>query len=256
MNEIVIERSGSILRVMLNRPDKKNAMTSAMYAALAGAFKDAAGDDGIHAVLWHAAGDSFCAGNDLGDFLKNPPGPGESPQAILATALLNLDKPLVAAVQGVAVGGGVTLLTFCDVVVAGESARFRTPFVDLALVPEFGSTWSLPARLGHLRAAELLMLGAPFDARRAEALGLVSRVVPDESLLAAATDATKALAEKPAGAVRACKRLMKRMSREPIEQAFRAEAEEFATRVRSAEAQAVFAAFLEKHAPSSTGRRA
>jgi enoyl-CoA hydratase/carnithine racemase len=248
MNEIVTERAGSILHVVLNRPAKKNAMTSAMYVALAEAFKDAARSDDIHAVLWTAAGDSFCSGNDLEDFLKNPPGQGESPQSLLARALLDLDKPLVAAVQGMAVGGGVTLLTFCDVVVAGESARFRTPFVDLALVPEFGSTWSLTARLGHLRAADLLMLGAPFDARRAEALGLVSRVVPDESLLAAAMDATKSLAEKPAGAVQACKRLMKRSSREPVEQAFRAEAEEFATRVRSAEAQAVFAAFLEKHA--------
>src|SRR5258705_348024 len=241
MNEIATERTGSILRVMLNRPAKKNAMTSAMYVALAEAFKDAARDDGIHAVLWHAAGDSFCAGNDLEDFLKNPPGPGESPQAVLMTALLDLDKPLVAAVQGAAVGGGTTLLTFCDVVVAGESARFRTPFVGLALVPEFGSTWSLPARLGPLRAAELFMLAAPFDARRAETLGLVSRVVPDESLLATATDVTKALAEKPAGALQTCKRLMKRTTRESIEQAAQAEAKEFATRVRSAEVQKIFA---------------
>ena len=256
MNEIVTELTGSILRVMLNRPAKKNAMTSAMYVALAEAFKDAARDDGIHAVLWHAAGDSFCSGNDLEDFLKNPPRQGESPQALLARALLDLDKPLVAAVQGLAVGGGVTLLTFCDFVYAGENARFRTPFVDLALVPEFGSTWSLPARLGHLRAAELLMLGTPFDARRAETLGLVSRVVPDGSLLAAATDATKTLAQKPAGALQACKRLMKRISREPLEQAFRAEVGEFATRVRSTEVQAVFAAFLEKHAPGSKERQA
>lgn len=256
MNEIVTERSGSILRVTLNRPAKKNAMTSAMYVALAEAFKDAARDDGIHAVLWNAAGDSFCAGNDLEDFMKNPPGQGESPQALLAKALLDLDKPLVAAVQGAAVGGGTTLLTFCDFVYAGESARFRTPFVDLALVPEFGSTWSLPARLGHLRAAELLMLGAPFDARRAEALGLVSRVVPDESLLATATDATKTLAAKPAGAVQACKRLMKRNSREPIEQAFRDEAAEFATRVRSPEVLSIFAAFLEKHVPGPPRQQA
>jgi len=251
MSEILTERAGSVLRITLNRPAKKNAMTSAMYLELAEAFRAAAADDGIHAVLWNAAGDTFSAGNDIEDFLKNPPGQGESPQTTLMKSLLGLDKPLVAAVQGAAVGGGTTLLTFCDFVIAGESAKFRTPFVDLGLVPEFGSSWSLPARLGDLRAAELILLGAPLDARRAEALGLVSRVVPDASLLTAATETAKALSEKPAGAVQTCKRLLKRSAREATEQAFRFEIEEFAKRVRSDEVKAVFNAFLSKHAPTS-----
>src|SRR6185295_191798 len=174
MSEVLTERSGSILRITLNRPAKKNAMTSSMYVELAEILNDAARDDGLLVVLWDGAGGSFSAGNDIEDFLKHPPGPGESPQAQLASALLNFDKPLVAAVQGVAIGGGTTLLTHCDFVFAGESARFQLPFVNLGLVPEFGSSWSLPARNGYLRAAELIMLGQPFGARLAAEIGLVT----------------------------------------------------------------------------------
>src|SRR6202161_4806074 len=132
---------------------------------------------------WHGAGDSFCAGNDVEDFLKNPPGPGESPQARLMNALNDFDKPLIAAVRGAAIGGGTTMLTHCDFVYAGESAKFQMPFINLALVPEFGSSWSIPARIGYLRAAELIQLGQRFDAQRAAELGLVTRVVPDDQLL-------------------------------------------------------------------------
>ncbi len=256
MSEILTERAGSVLRITTNRPTKKNAMTSAMYLELAEAFTAAATDDGIHAVLWNAAGDSFSAGNDIEDFLKNPPGKGESPQSTLMRALNGLDKPVVAAVQGAAVGGGTTLLTFCDVVIAGESAKFRTPFVDLGLVPEFGSSASLPMRLGDLAAAEMILLGALIDARRAEALGLVSRVVPDASLLAAATETANALAAKPAGALQTCKRLLKRNAREAAEQASRLEVEEFSKRVRSDEVRAIFTAFLEKHASAPKARPA
>src|SRR6267143_3612949 len=187
MDEIVTEHAGSILRVQLNRPTKRNAMTSAMYVALAGIFNEAANDETTRVVLWHGAGDSFCAGNDIEDFLKNPPGPGESPQARLMDALVDLDKPLVAAVQGAAIGGGTTMLTHCDFVYAGESAKFRMPFVDLAVVLEFGTSYSVPARIGYLRAAELILLGLPFDAHRAAELGLVTRVVSDQELLAIAT---------------------------------------------------------------------
>jgi len=119
-------------------------MTSSMYLNMAEILNGAAKDDDVLVVLWDGAGDSFSAGNDIEDFLKYPPGPGESPQAQLANALLNFDKPLIAAVKGVAIGGGTTLLTHCDFVFAGESARFQLPFVNLGLVPEFGSSWSLP----------------------------------------------------------------------------------------------------------------
>jgi enoyl-CoA hydratase/carnithine racemase len=250
MDEIVTERSGSILRVELNRPAKRNAMTSRMYITLASIFGDAAKDERIHAVLWHGAGDSFCAGNDIEDFLKNPPGPGDSPQAQLMNAFIELDKPLVAAVQGAAIGGGTTMLMHCDFVYAGESAKFQMPFLNLALVPEFGSSCSIPARIGHVRAAELILLGLPFDARRAADLGLVTQVVPDQNVLAAATETASKLATKPASALQASKRLLKRPFREQIKAAIKAENEEFSAQVRSADAKEALTAFLEKRLPN------
>src|SRR6202021_1264328 len=154
MDEIITERSEGILRVKLNRPKKRNAMTSSMYVTLADVFNDAAKDERTRVGLWHGAGDSFCAGNDLEDFLKNPPGPGDSPQARLMNALVDFDKPIVVAVHGARDSGGTTMLTLCGFVYAGESAKFRMQFIDLALAPEFGSTCSLPAKRLHLRAAE------------------------------------------------------------------------------------------------------
>src|SRR6266700_7958254 len=133
MDEIITELSGSILRVELNRPSKRNAMTSRMYVTLADVFNDAAQDQGTRVVLWHGAGDSFCAGNDVEDFLKNPPGPGESPQAGLMNAFVNFDKPVVVAVQGAAIGGGTTMLTHCDFIYSGEGAKFQMPFINLAV---------------------------------------------------------------------------------------------------------------------------
>src|SRR5881394_2304323 len=170
MSDILTECSGNILRIQLNRPARENAMTLAMYSTLADLFNAAAKDDQIRVVLWHGAGDSFSAGNDIQDFLKNPPGAGESPQARLIQALINFDKPIVAAVQGAAIGGGSTMLTHCDFVLAGENAKFQLPFVNLALVPEFGSSFTFPARAGYLRAAELILTGQFFDARRAAEL--------------------------------------------------------------------------------------
>src|SRR6266498_5313313 len=216
MSDIVTERSESVLRVQLNRPASKNAMTSAMYITLADLFNTAAQDDQIRAVLWHGAGDSFCAGNDIGDFIKNPPGAEESPQALLMKALINFDKPIVAAVQGAAIGGGTTMLTHCDFVFAGESAKFQMPFINLAVVPEFGSSYALPARIGHIRAAQLILLGLPFDARRAVDLGFATQVVPDQDLLTTASETARKLAAKPAGALQASKRLLKRSFREQI----------------------------------------
>ncbi len=252
MSDILTERAGSILRVTLNRPAKKNAMTSGMYVTFAEILNDAAKNEEIRVVLWSGAGDSFSAGNDLQDFLKNPPGPGESPQAQLANALLNFDKPLIAAVQGVAIGGGTTLLTHCDFVYAGANAKFQLPFVNLGLVPEFGSSWSLPARGGYLRAAELIMLGQPFGATLAAEIGLVTEVVPDARVLDTAIETASKLAAKPPGALQACKRLMKHSQREQIAQAIKVENEEFASRVRSAEAKEAFTAFIEKRRPDFT----
>jgi len=256
MNEILTETSGSILRVTVNRPAKKNAMTSAMYNSLADVFNNAAKDDEINVVIWDAAGDSFSAGNDVEDFLKNPPGPGESPQARLGNALMNLDKPVIAVVKGAAVGGGTTLLTHCDFVYAGESAKFQLPFVNLGLVPEFGSSWSLPVRFGYIRAAELFMLGQPFNAELAAEIGLVTRVVPDAELSATASQTAEKLAAKPIGALRATKKLLRDSSRELVEQAIKAETEEFASRVRSAEVKEVLTAFMEKRPPNFSKAKA
>src|SRR6266852_8718411 len=178
-------------------------MTSGMYIDLAGILNDAARDASTRVVLWHGAGESFCAGNEIEDFLKNPPGPGESPQARLENALVDFDKPLIAAVQGAAIGGGTTMLTHCDFVYAGESAKFQMPFINLGLVPEFGSTCSVPMRMGHVRAAELILLGLPFDARRAAELGLVTQFVSDKDVLARATETARKLAAKPAHALQA-----------------------------------------------------
>jgi len=252
MVDIVTEHAGSILRIQLNRPKRRNAMTSAMYVALAGIFNEAANDENTRVVLWHGAGDSFCAGNDIEDFLKNPPGPGESPQAKLMAALVNFDKPIVVAVQGAAIGGGTTMLTHCDFIYAAESAKFQMPFINLALVPEFGSSCSVSARIGHVRAAELILLGAPFDARRAAELGLVTKVLSDKDVLATATETAGKLAAKPAAALQASKRLMKQSFREQIKEAMKAENEAFSTQVRSADAKEALTAFLEKRKPDFT----
>jgi enoyl-CoA hydratase/carnithine racemase len=227
-----------------------------MYNALADVFVNAGNDEAIHVVIWDAAGDSFSAGNDVEDFLKNPPGPGESPQARLGNALINLDKPVIAAVQGAAIGGGTTLLTHCDFVYAGESAKFQLPFVNLGLVPEFGSSFSLPARFGYVRAAELFMLGQPFNAELAAAIGLVTRVVPDAELSDTATQTAEKLAAKPIGALRATKKLLRGSSREQLEQSIKAETEEFSSRVRSAEVKEVLTAFMEKRPPNFKTARA
>src|SRR5271154_5842376 len=197
MSDIVTELSDRVLRIQLNRPARKNAMTAGMYTTLADLLEGADQNDEVRVVLWHGAGASFCAGNDIEDFLKTPPAPGGSPQGRLTEALIGFGKPLVAAVQGAAIGGGTTMLTHCDFVYAGESAKFQMPFVNLALVPEFGSSYTIPARAGYLRAAELILTGQSFDAREAADLGVVTRVVADQELLATATDTARKLAQKP-----------------------------------------------------------
>jgi enoyl-CoA hydratase/carnithine racemase len=256
MNELLTERSGNILRVQFNRPAKKNAMTLAMYSGLADLLNEADKDEAINVVLVYGAGDCFTAGNDLEDFVKNPPGPGDSPQAQLISALINFSKPLVAAVHGVAVGGGTTILSHFDFVYAADNTKFQVPFINLALVPEFGSSYLLPRHLGYLQAAELLMLGEPFSAARANELGLVTAVVPSSEFLARATETAQKLARKPVAALRAGKDLMKRPEREQLEQSVARETEEFAAHVRSAETKEAIAAFFEKRPPDFSRTKA
>jgi enoyl-CoA hydratase/carnithine racemase len=250
MTDIVTERTDGILRVQLNRPAQKNAMTSAMYANLADILNEADKDDAIRVVLWQSIGNVFCAGNDVVDFLKNPPRPGAFPQGLLMDAFVKFEKPIVAAVQGAAIGGGTTMLTHCDFVYAVESAKFQLPFINLALVPEFGSSFSIPARVGHLRAAELYLLGEPFTATRAAELGLVTCVVPDADLLTTATAIAQKLAAKPNGALLASKRLLKEASIGQLKEAIKSESQEFMKRVTSADAKEALSAFLEKRPPN------
>src|SRR4051794_4161758 len=252
MSDIVTQRTGSILSVQFNRPEKKNALTTSMYQTVADLLDAAAKDDGTHVMLLHGAGDSFSAGNDIADFLKNPPRGDDSPQSRFTEALMNFDKPLIAAVHGVAIGSGATMLTHCDFVYAAEQSTFQLPFVKLAVVPELGTSYSLPAQLGYVAAAELILLGLPFYARRAAQLGFVTRIVPDASVLATAEETAQQLAQLPAGALRASKRLMKRFSREQTAAAVKAENQEFAARVRSADAKEALTAFLEKRRPDFT----
>ena len=250
MSDILTESTDGILRVQLNRPAQKNAMTSAMYTNLADILNKADKDDAIRVVLWHSTGNVFCAGNDVVDFLKNPPRPDAFPQGLLMDAFVKFEKPIVAAVQGAAIGGGTTMLTHCDFIYAVESAKFQLPFINLALVPEFGSSFSVPARIGHIHAAELFLLGEPFTAARALELGLVTRVVPDRDLMATATATAQKLAAKPSSALRACKRLIKRASIGQLKETVKVELQEFAERLRSADAKEAFSAFLEKRPPN------
>ena len=249
MSDIITERSGAILHIQFNRPAQKNAMTSAMYTNMADILNDANKDDTIRVVLWSGAGDAFCAGTDAVDFLKNPPSPSAYPMGQLMDAFVAFEKPFVAAVQGAAIGGGTTMLTHCDFVYAGESAKFQLSFINLGLVPECGSSHSIPARVGHLRAAELYLLGEPFTAARAAEIGLVTRVVADADLLATATKTAQKLAAKPHGALLATRRLIKQASIGEIKAAMEIENQEFMQRVTSADAKEALSAFLEKRPP-------
>src|SRR5258708_17348727 len=228
-------------------------MTFNMYTTLADLLNDAAKDDAIRVVVLHGAGDSFPGGNDLQDLLQASfPMYGNSPQGRCLAALINFNKPLIAAVHGAAVGSGTTVLMHCDFVYAAENTTFRMPFIDLALVPELGTSYSVPAQIGYLSAAELFLLGRPFDARRAAELGLVTRVVSDHGLMATAMETARALAEKPPGALQASKSLLKRWSREQTTPPGKLQTQDNDSRPHSADTKEALTAFFEKRRPDFT----
>jgi enoyl-CoA hydratase/carnithine racemase len=249
MSLVLAAHDGPVLRIQINRPDKKNALTADMYAAIADALSGADADPGVRAVLIHGAGDVFTAGNDLQDFLANAPRYTDAPVFRFLNAISHVQKPLVAAVNGVAVGVGTTLLLHCDLVYAAEGTKFALPFVNLGLCPEAASSFLLPAIVGYQRAAELLLLGEPFDAQKAWQLGIVTEVVPAGEVLARATAAAQKLVEKPAASVRITKQLMKRTWMPTIEATLTEEIRHFGQRLGSPEAKEAFAAFLEKRKP-------
>ena len=256
MPEILTERVENVLRIQFNRPEKKNAMTSNMYSTVAALLNDAAKDDETRVVLLHGSGNAFCAGNDLGDFLHNPLKGDDSPQARFLAALIEFDKPLIAAVHGVAIGGGTTMLSHFDFVYAAEHTRFQMPFVNLALVPELGTSYWRPAQIGYLAAAELILLALPFDASRAAELGFVTRVVAEADRMTTALDTAHRLTRQPAGAVRASKRLMRRVLGAQMAAASELEMREYASRLQSADAKEAFTAFFEKRQPDFTKSKA
>jgi enoyl-CoA hydratase/carnithine racemase len=250
MDLIQTEIQGRVLHIVLNRPDKKNALTAAMYVALVEELERGESDPTIRALVLRGNGDSFCAGNDIEDFLQKPwKGEVVPPAERFIRTVADLKKPVVAAVQGSVVGVGATILLHCDLVYASDDAKFVMPFVNLGLVPEAGSTLLLPALIGHRRAAELLLLATPFPGQRAYELGLVNRVVPGGELLATASGAAQTLAEKPAGAIRMSKQMMKKHARTELDQVIREEVLAIAARLDSPETLEAFHAFLEKRKP-------
>lgn len=246
--QVRIDLEEGVLSVSLQREEKKNALTADMYSALAGAIEDAGRDPAVRVFLLSGSGGAFTAGNDLQDFLHNPPRDADAPVHCFISALAATDLPLVAAVDGIAVGIGTTMLLHFDQVLASDRARFSLPFVNLALPPEAGSSMLLVEACGYRKAAELLMLGEVFDAAEAQACGIVSRVVPAADLAAEALAIARQLAAKPRAALRATKRLMRR-PKEPLTDRVRAESEIFAQCLQSPAAKEAFAAFLEKRSP-------
>jgi enoyl-CoA hydratase/carnithine racemase len=250
MDLVLIERDGAVLRIGLNRPEKKNAITVAMYRALGDALESASGDAGVRVVLIQGQPGIFSSGNDVADFLaEGPRGEDFAPFRFLRI-LGRFDKPLVAAVSGAAIGVGTTMLLHCDLVYAASDARFQLPFASLGLAPEAASSLLLPRLAGWQKAAELLMLGEPFTAETALGIGLVNQVVAPEKLLETATAAARTLAAKPPASLRATKALMKQaLGADVVDDAMTREIREFTERLRSPEAKEAFAAFLEKRKP-------
>lgn len=249
---VLIEKSKGVLTLTLNRPEKKNALTRAMYRALGEAIDGANDDPEARCVLIEANGDAFTAGNDIADFAAVNAGDGGAQSARadgnpLLIALGRARRPLVAAVQGRAVGVGVTMLLHCDLVYVAEDALLTTPFVNLALVPEAASSLLLPARIGHARAFSMFVLGEAVDGRTAAAWGIANAALPAEDVRARARAAAEAVAARPPAAVAKTKALMRHEA--AVAEQMSREAEHFASQLTSPEAREAFAAFTEKRAP-------
>jgi len=248
MTGITIRQDGATLVVGFDRPDKRNAITVAMYNELATALKTAEADPSIRIVLFHGQSDVFTAGNDLRDFLENPPDGPDHPAFRFIRALASANKVLVAAVDGPAIGVGATMLLHCDVVIAARTAQFAFPFINLGLIPEAGSSLLLPRLVGYHRAAALLMLGDSFDAETARDIGLVARVVESGDLLPEALALAARLAAKAPEALRQVKALLK-SPKEEVDARIVAEAEVFMSRLRSPELREAVEAFFAKRPP-------
>ena len=235
-----------VLSLSIDRADKKNALDLAMYQALANAINAANEDKSIRVIVIKGTDDSFCSGNDIKDFLKNPPKDDSSPVLQFVRAIMNAEKPLVAAVNGIAVGIGVTMLLHCDLVYAVEEARFQMPFVNIGLCPEAGSTYILPAMMGHRKASELLLLGKMFDVDTAIDVGIVNEKVSSTSLHEVVDEVAAKIAAQPPAATQTTKRLLRAAMHEQTLAAAGRENDSFMPMLGGEECKEALTAFMEK----------
>ncbi|MCV6615053.1 MAG: enoyl-CoA hydratase [Cellvibrionaceae bacterium] len=247
--DVKIEQQGRSLHIVMSRPERKNALTMAMYTTMAEAIEAAEANDEIRNVVIRGEQGCFTSGNDLQDFMENPPQGNDSPVANFMRALYNMKKPAIAAVQGDAVGIGTTLLLHCDLVYAAESAKLQMPFVNLGLCPEYASSYVLPRICGHVKAAELLMFGEPFDGATAVQCGIVNQVVADDELLALVSARAEKLAAQPPAAIRATKQLLRNPRRQEGADVMDEEMVLFSQGLAGAEFMEAVTAFFEKRKP-------
>ena len=244
-----VRNDQGVLVIGLNRPGKKNALTAAMYQSIADALRSGGEDAAVRCFLLHGTDDAFTAGNDLDDFLRNPPQGDASPVSQFLRGISACAKPIVAAVSGPAVGVGTTMLLHCDLVYASQTARFSTPFTQLALCPEAASSLLMPMVAGYQRAAEKLLLGDPFTGADAVEFGLANAVLPAGEVVNHARRVAERFNGLPPGAVRDAKRLLRGPQTEAILKTIRTEGDLFAARLRSPEAMEAFQAFFQKRKP-------
>ncbi len=246
---IQYKNENGIAHIIFARAEKKNAVVNEMWQVLVDYVGQAERDESVRVILFYGEGGNFSAGYDLADFLHRPPLAADAAVFQFLSALTTITKPVMAAIEGVAVGIGTTLLLHVDFAYAASNARFQLPFVNLGLCPEAASSLLLPQLCGQRKAAELLMLGAPFDAQTALQCGLINSVVAPNEALAAALNVAEQLTKKPPAALRMTKSLMKHANRQPIAEALGNESQAFSRLLQSAEAKEAFAAFLEKRSP-------
>jgi enoyl-CoA hydratase/carnithine racemase len=249
MSLVQLENNGGVLTIRFNRPDKKNALTAVMYQTTADALTNAASDPSVRVVLLTGTKDCFSSGNDLQDFLQNPPLDPNAPVAQFMRAIATFPKPLVASVNGFAIGVGTTMLMQCDLVYAGTGARFQLPFVNIGICPELASSYLMPRIMGNARAAELVMLGEAFSAEKALAYGIINEVLPDEECEARARNRAEKLASQPPEAMRTAKMLLRRWHQETVLEAIAHEASYFMPMLGKGEAREAMTAFMEKRKP-------
>ena len=248
-NDILIHTEAGVMTITLNRPERKNSITSAMYGAMADALDTAEADAAIRVVVLQGHETIFSAGNDIGDFLNKPPAGMDSPVFRFLRGIAAFPKPLLAAVCGPAVGVGTTLLLHCDLVYAGDNAAFSMPFVNLGLCPEAASSLLVPQMMGYHRAAEALLLGEPFMAEAALEVGLVNRIVSPTEASNLAQSVARKLAAKPISSLIETKRLMKKGQQQLVAQQMDEEGASFGRMLGEPAAREAFGAFMQKRKP-------